>query len=107
MEYFPVFLDLKRRPVLLVGGGELALRKLRLLQKAGAEVTVVAPHISPEIEAYGAALKRRGFVSGDVNGQTILFAATGFEAVEARGAVARGCANRPIHRGVRSAGRCN
>ena len=32
MEYFPVFLDLKRRPVLLVGGGELALRKKSTLQ---------------------------------------------------------------------------
>src|SRR6476646_2749756 len=36
MEYFPIFLDLKNRPALVVGGGELALRKLRLLQKAGA-----------------------------------------------------------------------
>ena len=43
MEYFPIFLDLKNRPALVVGGGELALRKLRLLQKAGAQVTVVAP----------------------------------------------------------------
>lgn len=97
MEYFPVFLNLKRRPVLLVGGGELALRKLRLLQKAGAEVTVVAPHIAPEIEASGAALKRRGFVDGDVNGQTILFAATGIEAVDDRVAEAGRRADLPVN----------
>jgi uroporphyrin-III C-methyltransferase/precorrin-2 dehydrogenase/sirohydrochlorin ferrochelatase len=97
MEYFPVFLDLKRRPVLVVGGGELALRKLRLLHKAGALVTVVAPHILPEIEASGAALKRRGFVDGDVNGQAILFAATGIEAVDDRVAEAGRRANLPVN----------
>jgi uroporphyrin-III C-methyltransferase/precorrin-2 dehydrogenase/sirohydrochlorin ferrochelatase len=97
MEYFPVFLDLKRRPVLLVGGGELALRKLRLLQKAGAEVTVVAPRILPEIEASAVTLRRRGFVDGDVNGQTIIFAATGIEAVDDRVAEAGRRANLPVN----------
>jgi uroporphyrin-III C-methyltransferase/precorrin-2 dehydrogenase/sirohydrochlorin ferrochelatase len=97
MEYFPVFLDLKRRPVLLVGGGELALRKLRLLRKAGAEVTVVAPRILPEIEASAAALRHRGFVDGDVNGQSIIFAATGIEAVDDRVAEAARWANLPVN----------
>ena len=97
MEYFPVFLDLKRRPVLLVGGGEPALRKLRLLLKAGAEVTVVAPRILPEIEASAAALRRRGFVDGDVNGQTIIFAATGIEAVDDRVAEAARWASLPVN----------
>jgi len=97
MEYFPVFLDLKRRPVLLVGGGELALRKLRLLRKAGAEVTVVAPRILAEIEASSAALRRRGFVDGDVNGQTIIFAATGIEVVDDRVAEAARWANLPVN----------
>ena len=97
MEYFPVFLDLKRRPVLIVGGGELALRKLRLLRKAGAEVTVVAPRILPEIEASAAALRRRGFVDGDVNGQTIIFAATGIEVVDDRVAEAARWANLPVN----------
>jgi uroporphyrin-III C-methyltransferase/precorrin-2 dehydrogenase/sirohydrochlorin ferrochelatase len=49
MDYFPVFLDLKGRRALIVGGGEAAARKLRLLQKAGANVTVVARQISDEI----------------------------------------------------------
>ena len=97
MEYFPVFLDLKRRPVLLVGGGELALRKLRLLREAGAEVTVVAPGILPEIEASAAALRRRGFVDGDVNGQTVIFAATGIETVDDRVAEAARWANLPVN----------
>ena len=97
MEYFPIFLDLKNRPALVVGGGELALRKLRLLQKAGAQVTVVAPRIAAEIEGSGAALKRRGFVDGDVGGQAIIFAATGLEAVDDRVATAARQAGLPVN----------
>ncbi|HEY8012846.1 MAG TPA: siroheme synthase CysG, partial [Dongiaceae bacterium] len=97
MEYFPIFLDLKNRPALVVGGGELALRKLRLLQKAGAQVTVVAPRIAAEIASSGAALKRRGFVDGDVGGQAIIFAATGLEAVDDRVATAARQAGLPVN----------
>ncbi len=49
MEFFPLFLRLHGRPVLLVGGGEVAARKLRLLLRAGARVTVVAPSLVDEI----------------------------------------------------------
>jgi len=77
MEHFPIFLSLKGRPALIVGGGEAAARKLRLLQKAGAAVTVVAPKLLPEIVQSGARQRQRGFVAGDVTGQAIVFAATG------------------------------
>ena len=97
MEYFPIFLDLKNRPALVVGGGELALRKLRLLQKAGARVTVVAPRIAAEIENSGATLKRRGFVDGDVGGQAIIFAATGVDVVDDRVATAARQAGLPVN----------
>ena len=43
MRYFPVFLDLKGAPVLIVGGGAAAARKESLLREAGAEVSVVGP----------------------------------------------------------------
>jgi len=84
MEHFPIFLSLKGRPALIVGGGEAAARKLRLLQKAGAAVTVVAPKLLPEIVQSGARLRQRGFVAGDVTGQAIVFAATGIAEVDDR-----------------------
>jgi len=84
MDYFPVFLDLRDRKVLIVGGGELAVRKLRLLNKAGARVTAVAPRLAAEMEAGAAAVRRRGFVDGDVLGHSVIFAATGIESVDDR-----------------------
>lgn len=50
MDYLPIFADLKKRPVLVVGGGEVAARKIDLLLRAGAEVRVVAQALSTEVE---------------------------------------------------------
>lgn len=51
MDYFPIFLRLQGEPVLVVGGGDVAARKIELLLRAGARVTVVAPELSASIEA--------------------------------------------------------
>ncbi|WAT00104.1 siroheme synthase CysG [Rouxiella chamberiensis] len=49
MDYLPIFADLKQRPVLVVGGGEIAARKIDLLLRAGAEVRVAAQSLSEEV----------------------------------------------------------
>lgn len=59
MEYFPIFLRLTGEPVLVVGGGEVAARKIELLLRAGAKVSVVAPELN-------ATLARRA-ASGEVS----------------------------------------
>ncbi|MDB1123921.1 precorrin-2 dehydrogenase/sirohydrochlorin ferrochelatase family protein [Vibrio algarum] len=46
MQYFPLFLDLTNKPVLVVGGGEVASRKVDALLRANASVTVVSPVLS-------------------------------------------------------------
>ena len=45
MRYFPIFYDLKDRLVVVVGGGEEALRKIRLLLKTEARINVIAPDL--------------------------------------------------------------
>jgi uroporphyrin-III C-methyltransferase/precorrin-2 dehydrogenase/sirohydrochlorin ferrochelatase len=51
MRYFPVFLDLAKAKVVVVGGGEEALRKVRLLLKTDARIEVIAPEIHEELAA--------------------------------------------------------
>jgi uroporphyrin-III C-methyltransferase/precorrin-2 dehydrogenase/sirohydrochlorin ferrochelatase len=54
MDYLPIFCRLDNKPVLLVGGGEVAERKARLLLDAGARLTVVSPSLDPELAALAA-----------------------------------------------------
>src|SRR5690554_6665054 len=49
MDYLPLFHNLKKQPCLLIGGGDIALRKARLLQRSGAHITVIAEDIHPEL----------------------------------------------------------
>jgi uroporphyrin-III C-methyltransferase / precorrin-2 dehydrogenase / sirohydrochlorin ferrochelatase len=51
MDYLPVFLRLEGEPALVVGGGAVAARKAQWLARAGAQVTIVAPHWSPAVTA--------------------------------------------------------
>jgi len=54
MDYLPIFLRLQSRPVLVVGGGRVAVRKVSWLLKAGARVTVVSPTLHDELAALAA-----------------------------------------------------
>ena len=47
MAYFPMFIELKNMPCLVVGGGKMAVRKVKVLQDFDAEVTVLAKEFLP------------------------------------------------------------
>ncbi|UJF17112.1 siroheme synthase [Vibrio sp. SS-MA-C1-2] len=49
MNYFPTFVKLKDRPVLVIGGGEVACRKVEMLLRAGANITLVSPELYPQL----------------------------------------------------------
>lgn len=76
MKHYPIFLDLRDRPVLVVGAGKVALRKTRGLLEAGARITVVAPEVEPEFEILPVRLVRRRFRASDLAGAMLIFAAT-------------------------------
>jgi uroporphyrin-III C-methyltransferase/precorrin-2 dehydrogenase/sirohydrochlorin ferrochelatase len=101
MRYFPLFLDLAGKPVLLVGGGEIAARKFALLAEAGAAVTVVAPQLG---EGLGAASQRgalvhvaREFQPADIDGRWLVVAATSDRNVNAAVAAAASAARIPCN----------
>lgn len=50
MQYFPMFVSLQQRPCVVVGGGEVAARKVALLVRAGGDVTVISPDLCESLE---------------------------------------------------------
>jgi len=82
---FPIFVDLRGVPVVVIGAGAIAERKVSALLEAGARVTVVAPAVAPAMEAWAAegrlTLRRRAYEAGDLRGARLAYAATGNDEV--------------------------
>ena len=78
--YYPVFLDLRGRACVVIGGGEVAERKLQNLLECGAEVTVVSPEITPGIRALAESgelrWESREYAEGDLKDVFLAIAAT-------------------------------
>jgi precorrin-2 dehydrogenase/sirohydrochlorin ferrochelatase len=79
MGYIPIFLDVTGRKCVVVGGGEVAARKVEALLNAGAQVTVVSPRLSPldSLAARGLVTHiARDYERGDIRGCILVYAAT-------------------------------
>ena len=78
--YFPVFLDIQRKKCIVVGGGEVALRKLRKLLDCGASVTVISPLLHPDLSQLAKKksihLIQRNYKTSDLKGAFVVIAAT-------------------------------
>ena len=97
MSLFPIFVKLQGRLVVVVGGGEIAAGKIDGLLRAGAKVRVIAPEVhasfAEPIRSGKLEWVARKFQAGDVDGATLLIAATSAPGVNAavfREAEARG-----------------
>jgi uroporphyrin-III C-methyltransferase/precorrin-2 dehydrogenase/sirohydrochlorin ferrochelatase len=97
MRYFPLFADLDAAGVLVAGGGEQAAQKVRLLSKTSARITVVAEAVTDELRDLAQqnviAMVGRPFLAGDLDGQRLVYAATGdriLDATVSQAAQARG-----------------
>ncbi len=99
MRLLPIFLKLAERNCLVVGAGNVALDKIRVLLPTGPRLLVVAPVAHPEIQELASAHQitwvDRWFAPEDLEGQFLVIAATDDPAVNA--AVYRGCVERNIH----------
>ncbi|WP_340236572.1 siroheme synthase CysG [Sulfitobacter pontiacus] len=94
MDHFPIYLSTKGQRIVLSGGGEAALAKLRLLLKTEAKISVFAPTPGPEIAAWADAgrltLHTRALRHGDVLCAKLFYAADEDETEDARtAAIAR------------------
>jgi uroporphyrin-III C-methyltransferase / precorrin-2 dehydrogenase / sirohydrochlorin ferrochelatase len=80
MDYFPVFVKLKNQDCLVVGAGEIAARKIELLAKANARITVLAEHISPQVKSLQASCQlsfiEKRFAPEDIGNYRLVISAT-------------------------------
>ncbi len=86
--YYPVFLDISHKPCLVVGGGAVAERKVRLLLRFNASVRVVSPRVSKPLQRLSREgrieLSVREYEARDLDGVGLVFAATNREDVNRR-----------------------
>ncbi len=98
METLPLGFRLKDQSCLVVGGGEIAARKVSLLVRAGARVTLVAPEVltslREQVKASGGNVQERRYLSEDLDHQTLVVAATDDQELNAE--VSRACQQRRI-----------
>lgn len=88
MRYYPVYLDLHERPCVVVGGGQVAERKVTTLMQAEAQVTVVSPSLTPVLQSLSSAgtitHKAKTFETNDIKGAGLVIAATDSEDLNSR-----------------------
>ena len=98
MNYFPIFARLYNKPVLVVGAGSVARRKIELLLKTGARITVVARQACQQVVDWHRSgqlvFRDSAFHPGDVAGQWLVIAATNDQ--EANRSIQRAAAARQI-----------
>ncbi|MDA1324207.1 MAG: bifunctional precorrin-2 dehydrogenase/sirohydrochlorin ferrochelatase, partial [Proteobacteria bacterium] len=86
MRYLPLFRNVDGRACLVVGGGPVAQRKIQMLLRAKAAVTVVAPEATEEIRGWNETGRvvwtERRFHPKDIAGRVLVFSATGNATVD-------------------------
>lgn len=74
--FLPISIDISESKILVIGGGQSALKKIKILQQFGAQVEVVAESILDEIYALGITCFRKTYEKSDLNGYLMLYSCT-------------------------------
>jgi len=87
MDHLPVFINLRQKPCLVVGGGDIALRKVNLLLKAQAKIKCISPEFCSGLielsRENSLDLIERNFESTDIDKQSVIIAATNDDKINA------------------------
>jgi uroporphyrin-III C-methyltransferase/precorrin-2 dehydrogenase/sirohydrochlorin ferrochelatase len=101
MDFLPVFLRIKQQRVLVVGGGQVALRKVQMLLRAEARIRLVAPDIDPELKQLlkdrTHQVEERAFFEQDLEGCKLAIAATADSATNMAVSMAASKRNMPVN----------
>ena len=101
MDSLPIFLNVKGRPCLIVGGGAVAARKAALILECGAILHIVAPQLSSELQTWAQAGKlnwhQELFTDTHLDGMTLVIAATNDPSVNQQISAAAQQRNIPVN----------
>ena len=64
--FFPLFVDMRGKKVLVIGAGNVAKRRIGILSSYGADITVIAPEVPEAIEGLASACLKRKYQRGDI-----------------------------------------
>ncbi len=84
MSFFPFCIDIQDKPCLIVGGGTVALHKVRKLLPFAPSITVVAPCVCDKLKALDLSVKQRHFEDSDIDGAFMVVSATDNEELNSR-----------------------
>ena len=82
MAYFPILIEFENAPVLIAGGGQIALHKAELLKRQGADITVIAPEICKEISDLCVKTELRTVRAEDAEDKILVIDASGSKEAE-------------------------
>ncbi len=74
--FLPISIDISNQKILVIGGGESALKKIRILQRFGARIDVIAEKINDEVKATGVSCTAKSYEKRDLSGYLMLYSCT-------------------------------
>lgn len=80
--YLPISIDISDSKILIIGGGQSALKKIRILQRFGAHLEVLAENIIDEVYETGVKCIKKSYESTDLIGFLMLYSCTNNEALD-------------------------
>lgn len=80
--FLPISIDISESKILIIGGGRRALKKIRILQRFGANIEVLAENIIDEVYATDVVCLRKKYDKSDLKGYLMLYSCTNNEMLD-------------------------
>jgi precorrin-2 dehydrogenase/sirohydrochlorin ferrochelatase len=80
--FLPISIDISECKILIIGGGQSALKKIKILQRSGAQLEVIAENIIDEVYETGVAYIKKSYEKSDLKGYLMLYSCTNNEILD-------------------------
>jgi len=81
-KFLPIAIDISDQKILVIGGGQNALKKILILKRFSAQIEVIAENILPEIYETGAYCRQKSYAKNDLKGYLMLYSCTNNEELD-------------------------